>query len=748
MNPQILGAIKHPELDGDNTLHVVGVVSNPVPYHSRYRIFREWQEHMLGTKNVKLHVVELAFGDRKFEVTGEGEDKRVNYLQLHNVDGVLWHKENLINLGVRHLLPPNWRYMAWVDTDMWFRNPDWAQETMHMLQHYPAVQPWSELVSLGPYGNVMAIHKCFASIVSKNTKPEGHGPELYGRPGGAWAYTREFWENTGGLIDFSIIGSGDYHCAWGMVGHVDHTLGRNLNETYKRLCRDWQQRAYQVTNGYLGHVPGVMEHKFHGPASKRFYVERWNILEEYDFDPMADLRKDADGLIYLAGKPDLQEALRRYLVGRDEDSVDEEAREEGESERKEEGGSEGAGEVGRLRMSEKKGKDSGEKISEEKSLKKPKGNKSRSLSLFLTVPDCSDYRCAALMKKTLAEVGPHVDEIVTVLGNSENRGEGHGIALVRGEIEKYKKNIAIIEVNPKTNAGALFKNAGWRTCSQRWILALELGDSCENAASFAGLCQALEEENIEQAQLRYFHDSKTSEFRGLLVRNLPDICWSDAPWDTLTGAGKVARIYGENGNYDIRKASDIFDSSTYYDLMLEFFKKPRMWTGIRLLSAMSRPAAANKYEKEKIEYAESVLALDSFGSSSDNEAKAWAYSMVGELYEKAKRLEEAQDSYVKSLNLQQNPRTYWLLARVLFDRKDWQECVYCYEKGLKIKDVKLLLNNGHGLEGPTKILFASSLFELGRKKEALRTVAELIAEFPDNKTLESLRLQMVEEVAS
>src|SRR6516162_7377922 len=111
----VVNAIKHHELAGDNTLHVVAPISNSARYHSRYRIFRDWADAMKATANVQLHVVELAFGDRKFEVTGV--DKGASELQLRS-SHELWYKENLINLGVRHLLPTNWRYVAWVDGDV------------------------------------------------------------------------------------------------------------------------------------------------------------------------------------------------------------------------------------------------------------------------------------------------------------------------------------------------------------------------------------------------------------------------------------------------------------------------------------------------------------------------------------------------------------------------------------------------------------------------------------------------------
>jgi len=46
---------------------------------------------------------------------------------------VLWHKENMINLGVQKLLPPTWKAFAWIDADIEFDSPSWAIDTLKVL---------------------------------------------------------------------------------------------------------------------------------------------------------------------------------------------------------------------------------------------------------------------------------------------------------------------------------------------------------------------------------------------------------------------------------------------------------------------------------------------------------------------------------------------------------------------------------------------------------------------------------------
>lgn len=318
----IVNAIHHHDLVSDSTLHVVAVVSNTGRYHSRYRLFRDFVSRMQATANVRLHVVETAFGDRHHEVTEAGNPAHLQLRTSHE----LWTKENMINRGITHLLPRDWKYVAWVDADVTFANPHWALDTIHELQHWQVVQPWTECLDLGPKGTVFQVQKSFAYLVNQGIRVRVNPKEPYafGHMGYATACTREFYENVGGLIDFGILGSGDAHMAYSLIGKVEESISNRVSEEYKRAVLEWQRRAFRATNGHMGFVPGFITHHWHGKKRSRRYLERWQILTKHKFDPFTDLKRDHQGLYQLIGKPRLQEDIRQYFRTRDEDSVDEE----------------------------------------------------------------------------------------------------------------------------------------------------------------------------------------------------------------------------------------------------------------------------------------------------------------------------------------------------------------------------------------------------------------------------------------
>lgn len=321
----LVNHIHHSELVSDNTLHVIGVLTNPMRFHSRLRLFREWYEEMMATPNVKVYVVECAYGDRHHEVTEHGNPQ---HLQLRSHQPI-WLKENLINLAVKRLLPHNWRYMSWSDTDVFFMNKHWAQEALHIMQDYCVIQPWTDCIDLGFEGDVLQHFKSFCyqdrKGVPKQCVPTD--PYEYAHTGYIWCCRRDFWEAIGGLIDWSVLGSADHHMAWGLINKIEYSVHQKTHNNFLKLAEEWQYRAFRHCHGHLGFVKGRIEHRFHGPKNRgtkggRQYRERWQIPITFDFDPIRDVTYDPQGVIRVDGKPGMIEACRNYMINRLEDSIE------------------------------------------------------------------------------------------------------------------------------------------------------------------------------------------------------------------------------------------------------------------------------------------------------------------------------------------------------------------------------------------------------------------------------------------
>ncbi len=309
-------------------LHVVTVISNPIRYKSRYDLFKKFERHMIES-GAQLHVVELATGDRPHVIT-DAQNHR--HYRLRSGE-VLWHKENMINIAVQRL-PQDWKYVAWIDADVFFLRQDWLLETVHQLQLHPVVQLFSHAQDVSPHMEPIQTHKGFVYMYHLNhmQKPNraghgglGGGPYEHWHPGYAWACTRDAWNHLGGLIDFTI-GAADHHMAMALINDVQRSYPQTATHNYKHLLDEWQLKADLYIKNNLGYVPGLINHLWHGKKKNRFYVERWDIITKNKYDPVTDIKKDWQGLWQLNTDSLRQRTIKhqiiQYFKSRDEDSID------------------------------------------------------------------------------------------------------------------------------------------------------------------------------------------------------------------------------------------------------------------------------------------------------------------------------------------------------------------------------------------------------------------------------------------
>lgn len=322
---------KHRRMSEVDNLWVVAVITNTPRYKSRYELFDRFRSGV-KTAGANLLVVEAALGDRPHEVTQGEYAEHCNWSvigpdEIHvrlRTSNEIWHKENLINLGVQRL-PQNWKYVAWIDADVEFCRQDWVAETVHQLQHYHVIQMFQTCADLGPTGEVLQVQKGFVhSWLEGRQLPSGY----YGgfgdfHPGYAWAARREAFNDLGGLFDVAILGSADHHMAWALVGMADRYLTPHLSPGYRRRLEVWQRRADIHVKQNIGFMPGSIYHNFHGKKRDRRYNNRWDILLKHNYDPDLDLKRDWQGLYQLSDEGlRLRSDLRRYFHARNEDSID------------------------------------------------------------------------------------------------------------------------------------------------------------------------------------------------------------------------------------------------------------------------------------------------------------------------------------------------------------------------------------------------------------------------------------------
>lgn len=301
----------------ENKLHVIAVISNPCLYAKRYILMKEFIHRMnIEEENVIVYIVELAYGDQKFLIT---EKNNPRHLQIRT-ECPIWHKENMINLGVKYLLPKNYKAFAWIDADIEFDSCTWAQDTLKILNgSHDIVQLFSHAVDMNPSKMGMKVFNSAGFQYVKNKRHVSSGVN-YSHPGYAWAITRKAYEKIGGLYENSILGSGDHIMVLSLLKNGISAINEHCTDDYKNNILHFQKNMQTLR---LGYVPGVIRHYYHGSKKNRKYSERWKILVEHQFSPTKDVKRNKQGI--LVPTETFSEELKRdifnYFLERNEDEV-------------------------------------------------------------------------------------------------------------------------------------------------------------------------------------------------------------------------------------------------------------------------------------------------------------------------------------------------------------------------------------------------------------------------------------------
>jgi len=299
----------------EKKLNVIIVISNPCLYKKRYILINEFVKRIEEEEeNVELYIVEMVYEGQKFIITNKSNPK---HLQL-NTQTPIWHKENMINLGVKYLLPSNYKAFAWIDSDIEFENDNWALETLKILNgSKDVIQLFSHCVDMDKDYTTLNLFQGFGYNYNKNKKYSSKKLD-YWHPGFAWAMTRKSYEKLGGLYQYGILGSGDNIISLSLIGKIKIIINEKYSNEYKNSFLSYQKNAKSLR---LGYVPGVIRHHFHGNKMNRKYVERNEILIKHNYSPIFHLTTDESGILVPTNNftEEFKDDIMNYFRERKED---------------------------------------------------------------------------------------------------------------------------------------------------------------------------------------------------------------------------------------------------------------------------------------------------------------------------------------------------------------------------------------------------------------------------------------------
>lgn len=298
-------------------LWVVTPYFNPMNYKTRKQNYNKFRK-ALAEQNVRLLTVELTYKNSLPEISDQDADKVIR----RNTKDILWHKENLINIGIQNL-PKQCDKVAWLDCDVLFSNKNWAEQACQLLEKVKIIQPFDSVARL-PQGenNISSfeglLRPSAAKLLTTKMVILNFNSLTYGHGGYGWVARRQSISKTL-LYPYYILGGFDRLQIESFFLKSSPHFHKVLSPHLIKGGDTWKKQFQKEMKKSISFIPGTIFHLWHGTSKGRKYRKRQLILKKLDFNPEKDLIFENDILTFTNNKPALKIACEEYFRERKED---------------------------------------------------------------------------------------------------------------------------------------------------------------------------------------------------------------------------------------------------------------------------------------------------------------------------------------------------------------------------------------------------------------------------------------------
>lgn len=282
-------------LERDDILYIVISVFSPYGRDIRTKLAQEFIHRIEKLQEqgepVQICVIELLYKEQNNFLNVSNSKFHLQIQYKHNI--YLFNKENLINVGIKNLLPSNWKWMAWIDADIEMTDSNWVRKTIQLfkLGNYDILQLFSICRYLSSenipieyfYSSIRLLH---SPILLKDKK--------YRHPGFAWACSRKAYEEMNGLFEYAIVGGGDFIMEACFTNRF-HLIEKKFKEN-QYFLNEIRQFYEKVKHFSIYYLNTIIQHYYHGERKNRMYVDRNEIILKYQFYPKKDMIRPFENL--------------------------------------------------------------------------------------------------------------------------------------------------------------------------------------------------------------------------------------------------------------------------------------------------------------------------------------------------------------------------------------------------------------------------------------------------------------------
>jgi hypothetical protein len=292
-------------------LNVITVYYNYCQYQSRFQVSKDFIERYQNHPQINLFVVELVYQNQDFVLTNK---ENQNHLQLRT-EHPLWHKENLINIGIQRLLPKDWKYVAWIDCNLEFENNDFIEKTLEKLKNNDFVQMFSLIKYKDKCKNTTEQFYSFVYSVLNNRF------DFSSKPGGAWACTYEGYQKIGKLFDKSLCES-DCILAHALALKRNYYFREKKDVIYLNHVHQYVQNIVN-NNISVSCVNNIVSYFWHGNQDvRKYHLFRKQMIVKYHYNP-GYFSYDNSGVLVPSNNCSSQilDYIKAYFNARKEDNI-------------------------------------------------------------------------------------------------------------------------------------------------------------------------------------------------------------------------------------------------------------------------------------------------------------------------------------------------------------------------------------------------------------------------------------------
>ena len=284
----------------ENDMAICFVLFNPAKT-KRILMNYFYSRSQFELQGLPVYTIELLYEGRTPEIPDAFHVHTKSYM---------FHKENLYRLLVKQLPKRTFKKVAFLDADVFFKDPSWYRKTSEMLETHDIVQPFETAHWLDLSYTTTTLSR--KSVVCN----EKEAWDFAYHPGFAWCM-RKKWYKRHGFFDYAVTGSGDTlsSAAWLKKQFQKNfqSLPKPLQAAYEEYKKDMNPKV-----GYLKDVD--IYHLYHGTREKRKYADRHKMLNvEGDIRTM--VKPNEEGVFEWVENEKWSPMLLEYFTGRDDDSI-------------------------------------------------------------------------------------------------------------------------------------------------------------------------------------------------------------------------------------------------------------------------------------------------------------------------------------------------------------------------------------------------------------------------------------------